>query len=108
MNIATAARAILAELGEAENAVSHGPELIALVTKGVHTSEALAGSGQDKLTAVLNQSEAFLAHAIPEAMADAQAILKAVEEFVNALVALYNEAGAFVHGVESALGIQSK
>ena len=103
LNIATAAKAILTTLGKAENAVTHGPALLGLITTAVNTAEGTAQTGDEKLADVLNEAEVFLSKAIPEAMADAQAILKAVEDFVNALVELYDETKAFVHGVEQSL-----
>jgi hypothetical protein len=100
MNIATAVATISAVLAEADKDV---PAILSFISSTVVAVENKALSGPDKLTAVLNASEVFVNSVIPTLSAPMHLLMAAIATFVNALVALYNEAGVFIHAIKAAV-----
>lgn len=100
MNIGAATATIAAILAEADKDV---PAVLAFISSTVVAVENKTLSGPDKLTAVLNASEVFVNSVIPQLSAPMHLLMAAVSAFVNALVALYNDAGIFVHAVKGVL-----
>lgn len=100
MALGTSALAILSLLG---TAVTDAPMVINFIQTSVSAVEATGQTGDQKLAAVLNATEAFLGELAPSFSGDLAAFMAAVEAFVNDLVALYNTAGVFVKAVEKAI-----
>lgn len=71
---------------------------IQFLLKAINDAEASGVSGPDKLTAVLNDFEAFLQDAAPSWAGTFAAIAKDVEDAVNAVVGIYND---FAHAAPS-------
>jgi hypothetical protein len=97
MNLAAAAATLTTILAEAQKDV---PAVLAFISSTVVAVENKALSGPDKLTAVLNATEVFVNAVIPSLSAPMHLLMAAVSTFVNALVALYNEAGIFIHALK--------
>lgn len=96
MSAGITAIAIINLLGEA---VTEAPLVISFIQNTVTAVEATDKAGTDKLTAVLNATEAFLNDLLPKFAGDITGFMAAVEAFVNDLVALYNAGSIFVHAV---------
>lgn len=100
MTILATAAAVLDIL---EEATIEGPALLSFVQSAVSAVEATGKSGTDKMTAVLNATEAFVADLVPSLVTPLEKLMEAVEAFVNDLVAVYNAAGVFVSAVKAAV-----
>lgn len=61
------------------------------LVKAINDAEATGVSGPDKLTAVLNDFEAFLQEVAPSWAGTFETIAKDVESAVNDIVGLYND-----------------
>jgi phage-related protein len=85
--------AVLSELATA------APLVVTFVQNTVAAVEHTGQSGTDKMTAVLNATEAFIGGLAPNLSAPVATVMAAVEAFVNALVELWNDVGVFVHTV---------
>lgn len=96
MSAGITAIAIINLLGEA---VTEAPLVISFIQNTVVAVEGTGQSGTDKMTAVLNATEVFLNGVAPKFGGDLAALMAAVEAFVNDIVALYNEASVFIHGL---------
>lgn len=79
--------------------------VLGFIQNTVSAVESTGKSGTDKMTAVLNATEAFLGDSIPAALGAVEHLMEAVEAFVNEVVSIYNAAGVFLHGAEVALGV---
>jgi hypothetical protein len=95
MPIISSIGTVLGFLGEA---VHYGPAVLTFIHSTVTAVEATGKSGADKLTAVLNAVGVFASAILPSEAAVIQSFMTAVEALVNDLVALWNEAGVFLHG----------
>ena len=93
---------ISAILTALEHAPAEAGAVLSFIQNTVTAVEGTSKSGADKLTAVLNSTQTFINSALPGVIADIESFMTAVAAFVNELVALYHEAGVFVH----ALGIK--
>jgi hypothetical protein len=99
MNLAAAAATLATVLAEAEKDV---PAVLAFISSTVVAVENKSLTGPDKLTAVLNAAEVFVNSVIPGLAAPMHLVMAAISAFVSALVALYNQAGVFIHAVQAA------
>lgn len=100
MNLGEAAKDVLSFLASASN---YGPAVLGAIQQAVQVAEGTGKSGEDKLTSVLNLTEAFAAKVVPLLLNNMQAFMAAVAAFIKVLVDTYNDLGLFVHGVEAAL-----
>lgn len=97
ISVGSAAKAIM---GALYSAPSIAAVLPGFVTSTVIAVESTTLKGTDKMTAVLNATSAFVAKEAPLVGAQMEAFMAAVEAFAEALVALYNDIGVFVHKVQ--------
>lgn len=86
-----------AALGVLSTVLADAPAGITFIMSSVSAVENTALSGTDKMTAVLNAAEAFLQNAYPTLAATWAPIMKAIEDFVNELVTLWNDMAVFTH-----------
>lgn len=98
MNFLTTGAAVLSFL---ENAPAEGQVLITTIESAVSLVEKTTMTGEAKLTAVLNMTSGAASSLAPGLITDFEALMAAVEQFVNDLVAAYNSAGLFVKAVSA-------
>lgn len=101
--IASASAIVLTVLQKAGAAVDQIQQVQAFVTSAVQLAEQTGRSGEDKLSAVLNATQVFMAAALPQVRADWNALAVQVKGFVAGLVALWNALGVFVKDVGNAI-----
>lgn len=77
------------------------PIVISFIENTVSAVENRSLSGADKLTAVLNATEAFVAGLVPTLATTMETFMAAISAFVAELVALYNAAGIFIHAIKA-------
>ena len=99
MNAMKAASTVLGILTQAGALEHEASTFVGFVTNAVTLAQGTGKTGADKLTAVLNGSQVFLAAALPHLGVDFEAMAAAISAFVGDLVAIYNEVGLFTKGV---------
>jgi hypothetical protein len=97
----TVAITALAVLGYFEEAVVEGPKVLAFINSEVTAIEASGMTGEQKLDAVLNNLGAFVEGVLPNEATAIEGFMTAAEAFINAIVALYNEANGLFSAIKS-------
>lgn len=101
--LASASSIVLTVLQKAGAAVAEVQQVEAFVVKAVQFAEQSGKSGADKLTAVLNATEAYVAVALPQLKADWNSLSVQIKAFIAGLVSLWNALGVFVKDVGNAI-----
>lgn len=101
MSTVSVAAGVLTALSKAGAVQTTVDQVEAAVTKFVQLAEQAGGTGDAKLTAVLNATNAFIGKIAPELNVDFTALGVQVSGFVAGLVSLWNALGVFVKDVQS-------
>jgi hypothetical protein len=94
VNLGVAAKEVLSFLATAGE---FSATTLSFIQTTVVAAEHSLQSGTDKMTAVLNATEAFAAQNVPLLLNNIEAFMKAVSAFVSAMVTVYNDLGIFIH-----------
>lgn len=100
--LTSASSIVLTVLTKAGAAVADVQQAQAFVVNAVALAEQTGKTGEEKLAAVLNATEAYVATQLPNLRADWTQLGVQVKSFVNGVVALWNALGVFVRDAEKA------